>query len=120
MVGVILPGARKAYGLSGSWTINDTVAGHAITVWNDAGFSGVTAYEAVHNGETLTFTLVGRERHGLPIYMDDLTGSQWNFEAIAVAGPLAGTRLPRLMAIRSFWFVWSSMYPDTELLISPD
>ncbi|MCH7549381.1 MAG: DUF3179 domain-containing protein, partial [Candidatus Krumholzibacteriota bacterium] len=83
------------------------------------GVSGVAAYEAVHEGETLTFTFAGREQHGLPIYTDDLTGSHWNFEAIAVSGPLEGARLPRLMAIRSFWFAWSSMYPDTDLLEMP-
>ena len=114
--GVLVEGGRKAYPLKREpFVINDILAGQNVTVWYDAGFSGVAAYEAVHDGATLTFSLAGRERHGLPIYVDDETGSHWNFEAIAVAGPLTGARLPRLMGIRTFWFAWSSMYPDGEL-----
>ncbi|MDH3198732.1 MAG: DUF3179 domain-containing protein [Candidatus Krumholzibacteria bacterium] len=119
VLGVLAPAARKAYALrlqEGPFVYNDIVGGERIVVWKDAASGAAVAHEAVVEGQPLTFSFAGRERHGLSLYIDDETGSYWNVEGIAVDGPLKGKRLPRAMTIRSFWFAWSSMFPDTELM----
>jgi hypothetical protein len=117
VLGVLTPAARKAYPLWGeSFLHNDVVGGERIVVWKDATFSTAVAHEAVVEGQPLTFSFAGREGVGLSLYIDEETGSYWNVEGIAVDGPLKGKRLPRAMTIRSFWFAWSSMFPDTELM----
>jgi hypothetical protein len=116
VLGVLTPTARKAYALrleEADFVANDVVGGVPIVVWKEGG--AALAHEAVVDGRTLTFSFAGHERHGLAIYRDAETHSYWNLDGIAVDGPLRGRRLPRATAIRSFWFAWSAMFPDTEL-----
>ncbi|MCY3798237.1 MAG: DUF3179 domain-containing protein [Chloroflexi bacterium] len=60
-------------------------------------------------GETLTFNF---DDGG---YMDEETGSRWNFFGEAIDGPLAGAKLRQLHAFPHFWFAWAAFYPDTAL-----
>jgi hypothetical protein len=46
---------------------------------------------------------------------DEQTGSTWDQFGRAVAGPLAGTRLPPATATDSFWFDWAAFHPDTAI-----
>ncbi len=48
-------------------------------------------------------------------YTDEETGSVWNAEGLAISGELAGTQLEELVGKETFWFCWSSHYPDTIL-----
>ena len=82
---------------------------------NDNTLGSTMAFQANAGQGDLTFSFLGRESHGLPLYRDEETGSTWTFDGIAVEGPLQGIRLPRATGFRSFWFAWSSMYPGTLL-----
>ncbi len=117
VLGVILPGgARRAYRIAGGEpVVNDTIAGEPVVVFVEPGFSHAAAFEPRVDAQVLTFRLVGRERHDLAVYEDAETGSLWNVEGIAIDGPLAGRRLPRVMSMRAFWFAWAAMFPGTGL-----
>ncbi len=114
--GVIGPTIRRAYITTGTdYVKNDKLNGRAIVVWNDNQLGSTIAFESVAAGQKLTFSFLGRESKGLPLYKDDETGSIWTFDGIAVEGPLAGERLPRVTGYRSFWFAWAAMFPETKL-----
>ena len=118
--GVLTPGGAKAYWTQGrDYVRNDTLGGYDVVVWNDSKFKSSAAFEPVVDGQSLTFSFLGREAHGLPLYVDDETGSYWTFDGIAVKGPKAGKRLPKVYGFRVFWFAWAALYPETELFI-PD
>jgi hypothetical protein len=48
-------------------------------------------------------------------FVDDVTGSTWDVQGRAVAGPEAGRTLQRLPSTDTFWFSWQSFWPDTLL-----
>jgi len=114
--GVITPGGVRGYITSGSdYVVNDVLGTDRVVVWNDAAFASTAAFEPVAAGDTLTFSFLGREAHGLPLYVDEETGSFWTFDGIAVDGPLKGERLPKAIGIRAFWFIWAALYPEISL-----
>jgi hypothetical protein len=47
--------------------------------------------------------------------VDDQTGSTWDILGRAVAGPLQGQSLDRVLSIESFWFDWAAFHPDTSI-----
>lgn len=47
--------------------------------------------------------------------VDAETGSTWNFEGKAVAGPLAGRQLKKVFVLEDFWFDWRIYHPDTTI-----
>ena len=120
VLGVIGETENRAYQVRGhNYALNDTLDGLPITVFNDNSSASTLAFEAMHDGQALTFTLAGREKNGVLVYQDDQTGTYWSFDGIAVDGPLSGARLPRLMSFRVFWFAWYALYPDAELRLLP-
>ncbi len=69
----------------------------------DVGATG--AFSPVVEGRRLTF-VVGPE--GIT---DRETGSRWSILGVAEEGPLAGTRLERVLAVEHFWFDWAAFFP---------
>jgi hypothetical protein len=111
--GVITPGGVRGYRANGGeYVVNDDIGGYRVVVWNDASFASTAAFEPVADGDTLTFSFLGRESRGLPLYVDEETGSFWTFDGIAVDGPLKGKRLPKAIGIKGFWFIWAALYPE--------
>jgi hypothetical protein len=47
--------------------------------------------------------------------IDAETGSTWNFEGKAIAGPLAGRQLKKLFVLEDYWFDWRIYHPDTSI-----
>jgi hypothetical protein len=116
--GVVTPDGTKAYWTQGTdYVQNETLGSHDVVVWNDSKFKCSAAFEPLVDGQKLTFSFLGRESHGLPLYVDDETGSYWTFDGIAVEGPLAGKRLPKAYGFRVFWFAWAALYPETEIFV---
>jgi peroxiredoxin len=60
-------------------------------------------------GRTLTFRAEGGR------VRDHQTSSTWNPFGLATAGPLAGSQLPAVTAMDSFWFDWAAFHPDTAI-----
>ena len=50
-----------------------------------------------------------------PLFLDDLTGSAWNFQACAVSGPSQGRCLERIEVIKDYWFDWRHYNPATTV-----
>jgi hypothetical protein len=47
--------------------------------------------------------------------LDTRTGSQWNFQGCATAGPSAGKCLERIRALKDYWFDWRNYHPETTI-----
>ncbi len=47
--------------------------------------------------------------------LDSLTASQWNFQGCATSGPAQGKCLPRIPALKDYWFDWRNYHPDTTV-----
>jgi hypothetical protein len=48
-------------------------------------------------------------------FVDAETGSTWNFEGKAIAGPLAGRELKKVFVLEDYWFDWRLYHPDTTI-----
>jgi len=48
-------------------------------------------------------------------FMDDATGSSWNFQGCAISGKLQGTCLTRVEVIKDYWFDWRHYNPATTV-----
>jgi hypothetical protein len=49
------------------------------------------------------------------LFMDDTTGSGWNFQGCAVRGKSQGVCLERVQAIKDYWFDWRHYNPATTV-----
>lgn len=47
--------------------------------------------------------------------VDKQTNSQWNFDGLAISGPLKEKQLGRLVFNPGFWFEWVAFHPNTEV-----
>jgi len=79
-----------------------------VRVGRDVGSTGV--YDPRVEGRALTFSPAGPTG-----FRDRETGSTWTVVGLAVAGPLAGTRLIAVPHQDAFWFAWAAFQPETEL-----
>ena len=50
------------------------------------------------------------------LFRDRETGSEWNVFGVAVKGKLKGQRMAPVFHDSPFWFYWSTLYPQTEVL----
>ena len=104
--------------------VHDLIAGEpVVTLWTpgaasaldaasiaqgrDVGATGV--FDPVVDGRELRFEADG------DAFVDDATGSRWDVTGLAVAGPLAGTRLTPIPHDATLWFAWAAFRPDTEI-----
>jgi hypothetical protein len=74
----------------------------------DVGAVGVFVPEA--DGQTLTFRRVDGG------FVDYQTQSTWDFFGRAVEGPLAGEQLEAVPHVDTFWFVWGTFAPQSEIV----
>ncbi len=74
---------------------------------------GVRAYRSQASGQTLHFYLSGQT----PVIKDKETLSIWNLDkGVCLAGSLQGTNLDEVVVHLTFWFAWSTFYPNTEVM----
>src|SRR5260370_27025242 len=48
-------------------------------------------------------------------FSDEETHSVWNYDGVAVSGPLMGGSMPRFSSVTAFWFPWPPFYTNTEV-----
>jgi hypothetical protein len=53
------------------------------------------------------------------LFLDDLTGSEWNFQGCAVSGRSQGRCLERVEVIKDYWFDWRHYNPATTVYQPP-
>jgi hypothetical protein len=54
-------------------------------------------------------------RTSAALFMDDTTGSSWNFQGCAVSGKSQGKCLTRVEVIKDYWFDWRHYNPATTI-----
>jgi thiol-disulfide isomerase/thioredoxin len=113
--GVAVSGGVKSYPLSAvlarGGLVNDEVAGAPVVVLVGAAY-GAVGFERMLKDRSLTFSTASEPR---AVMADGETGSLWNAEGEAVAGPLRGERLRLLDGYVVEWHVWSAYNPAAEI-----
>ena len=114
VVGLENDGQYKAYKLQeiqDRKVINDKINGKSITIFSVYPFI-VRAYNPIVNGQkTLEFIYNVKNNS----FIDKQTGSEWNFDGVAINGQMRGKQLTRLPFDEGFWFEWVSFHPQTGI-----
>lgn len=109
IVGVEINGTYKAYRqahVESEGIINDQVGGLDILVLSQY-TENTRVFDRVLGNHTLTFVYNGTT------ITDAATGSEWDYDGVAVAGELNGAQLTRLPIWPGFWFEWATFHPHT-------
>jgi hypothetical protein len=102
--------------LGAAVALNDTVGGRPILVTYHEELRTARAFDRQVEGQTLTFSVSDPDSRTFG-FTDEETGSSWDVDGEAWAGPMAGKRLEALAdAYTVFWFAWSIYYRQTRLL----
>ena len=70
------------------------------------------AYSRMLDGQVLELFNTGADEFA---FQDEQTGSTWDREGTASAGPLEGMALDFIPSFISEWYGWSGYHPETEL-----
>jgi hypothetical protein len=117
IIGLENNGQYKAYKLQDvedKRIINDEINNKPIALFSSFPFM-VRAFDAVVDGQALQFKYNPQNS----TFVDLQTGSEWNFEGIAINGELKGKELIRLPYDEGFWFEWVAFHAETELYNKP-
>lgn len=115
VMGIELGGKSVAYPFSAlekQSPIMDTIGPVPIMVVLGDDHRSVRAFERTLDGRRLEF--FKKTDTGFQL-IDAETGSTWNFEGKATAGPLAGRQLKKVFVLEDFWFDWRIYHPDTTI-----
>ena len=116
VIGISLGGKSVAYplpALQRQSPIIDMVGSVPIVVLLGEDRRSVRAFERTVDGQRLEFF---QKTEGDGFTLIDLeTGSTWNFEGKAIAGPLAGRQLKKIFVLEDYWFDWRLYHPDTTI-----
>ena len=117
------PVAYTVDDLPDATAVNDDVGGRPIALLALRGVSSVLDTRSTSDGSdvgqaamfdrrvgALTLTFRGSRAK---TFTDEQTGSTWLVSGVAIAGPLAGTRLASVPHEVTYWFIWSVFRPDT-------
>ena len=113
IIGLENNGKYKAYKLQeveDKKIINDEINNKSIALLSSFPFM-VRAFNPVVDNQVLQFKYNPQNN----TFVDLSTGSEWNFEGIAINGEMKGRELIRLPYDEGFWFEWVAFHPDTEL-----
>jgi hypothetical protein len=113
VIGLENNGQYRAYKLQdveGKKIINDEINNKSISLFSAFPFM-VRAFDPVVDGQALQFKYNPKNS----TFVDTRTGSEWNFEGVAINGELKGKELIRLPYDEGFWFEWIAFHPKTEL-----
>ena len=114
VLGIEVAGKSVAYQLSAlqkQSPIMDTIGSVPIMLVLGNDHRSARAFERVVDGRRLEFFQQTTDQQ----LVDAETGSTWNFEGKAVAGPLAGLQLKKVFVLEDFWFDWRIYHPDTTI-----
>ena len=114
VLGIEVAGKSVAYQLSAlqkQSPIMDTIGSVPIMLVLGNDHRSARAFERVVDGRRLEFFQQTTDQQ----LVDAETGSTWDFEGRAVAGPLAGRQLKKVFVLEDFWFDWRIYHPDTTI-----
>ncbi len=113
VIGVEATGNYKAYKLKdveNFKVINDKINDKPITIWSAFPFM-VKMFNPNVDAQTLTFRYDDEKK----VFIDNQTGSEWNFDGKGINGTLSGKTLSRLPFDEGFWFEWVAFHPKTDV-----
>ena len=116
VIGISIGGKSVAYPLSAlqkQSPIIDMVGSVPIVIVLGDDKRSVRAFERTIDGRRLEF-FQKTENNELQL-IDAETGSTWNFEGKAIAGPLSGRQLNKVFVLEDYWFDWRIYHPDTTI-----
>ena len=111
IIGIEQDGFYKAYkqkDVESAIIINDVVGEKELVVMSLFKDNSRAFYRQI-DGNLLEFSYTEGK------IVDEMTGSEWNYEGVATSGPLKDTQLVRVAFDPSFWFEWAAMHPETEV-----
>ena len=117
VIGITVDGKAVAYPLTAlqkQSPIIDMVGSAPVVLVLGEDKRSVRAFERTVDGRKLEFFQKTGQDAGLQL-IDLETGSTWNFEGRAIAGPLAGRRLKKVFVLEDYWFDWRLYHPDTTI-----
>ncbi len=116
VIGVAMGGAARAYKretLAASGVILDDLAGTPIAIVEADDKHSVRVFSRHVDGQTVDLL---RKVDTAPVrFIDERTGSEFDFTGRAVTGPLAGRQLTRVPHLSDYWFDWHEYHPDTTV-----
>jgi len=116
VMGINLNDKSAAYPLSAlqkQSPIIDMVGSTPVVIVLGDDHRSVRAFERTVDGRRLEF-FQKIENGGVQL-IDAETGSTWNFEGKAIAGPLTGRQLKKVFVLEDYWFDWRHYHPDTAV-----
>jgi hypothetical protein len=116
VVGVVRNGQARAYPfpkLKAQNPVVDKLGGESIVVVVGDDRKSVRVFKAEAGGRPLS--LLRKDEPGPIRLVDTETGSEWDFTGLAVTGPLAGSRLEKVFALKEYWFDWKIYHPSTSV-----
>jgi hypothetical protein len=120
ILGVAMNGAARAFPLGkltiASPVLIDDVGGEPIMLVLGPDGKSVRAFSRKIVTNTLEFYGRGGGNTGDPwVLLDSDSLSDWSFEGCAFSGPMKGQCLPRIDALKDFWFDWQHYHPDSSI-----
>lgn len=119
VIGITIAGKSVAYPFSAlekQSPIVDTLGSVPIMLALGEDKRSVRAFERTVDGRRLEFfQKVEKATPATVQLIDSETGSTWNFEGKAVAGPLAGSQLKKVSVLEDYWFDWRIYHPNTTV-----
>jgi hypothetical protein len=113
VIGLQSSGASKAYPLTtlaAQSPIQDKVGGTPILLVIGPDGRSVRCFVRKLDGDEIELF---RKSGGPWFLIDSAKGSEWDFQGCAVSGASKGKCLPRMNAIKDFWFDWRNYHPET-------
>lgn len=116
VVGVVRNGQARAYPfpqLRAQKTVVDRLGGEPIVVVLGDDRKSFRVFKAQVGDRPLS--LLRKAERGPIRLVDAETASEWDFTGTAVAGPLAGSKLEKVIALKEYWFDWKTYNPSTSV-----
>ncbi len=111
MLGVIVNGQPKAYDwrhLFKKGVLNDEVNKTPLLLTIEKDSLSFHAFNSTVNGHTLHFKVDTTGN-----ITDQETASVWDYDGLATAGTLKGSRLSKIQAYQEYWHSWQHFHPNT-------
>ena len=122
VVGLTIDGVARAYPwetLTRQSPVLDRVNGKPLLIVLGPDKKSFRVFVARIDGQDAEFFLQGDESGGGAkkewSLIDGATASQWNFQGCAISGAAMGKCLPRIPALKDYWFDWRNYHPETSV-----
>lgn len=121
MLGLTLNGVSRAYPLDlvlKAKLVQDRLGGEPVILLGAVDGKSVRAFSPrLPSGAFPDFYRLDDPQ--APRLLDSATGATWDFRGCATSGPIQGTCLKPLDAIKDYWFDWHLYHPDTSVWAPP-